>query len=48
VSALSAFGLRRDQQGSVKQIYHKELKDSDKERPCAFPKITLKQADSGI
>src|SRR5260370_21014913 len=45
---LSARGLRRDPQGSVKQIHHNELKDGDKERPSAFPKIMLKQTDSGI
>jgi hypothetical protein len=41
-------GLRRDPHGSVKQIHHKELKNGDKERPSAFPKIMLKQTDSGI
>jgi hypothetical protein len=45
---LSARGLRRDPQGSVKQIHHEELKGGDKERPSAFPKIMLKQTDSGI
>jgi hypothetical protein len=45
---LSALGLRRDPHGSVKQIHHEELKDGDKERPSAFPKIMLKQTDSGI
>jgi hypothetical protein len=32
----------------VKQIHREELEDGDKERPSAFPKIMLKQADSGI
>jgi hypothetical protein len=32
----------------VKQIYHEELEDGDKERPSAFPKIMLEQTDSGI
>jgi hypothetical protein len=32
----------------VKQIHHEELEDGDKERPSAFPKIMLKQTDSGI
>jgi hypothetical protein len=32
----------------VKQIHHKELKDGDEERSSAFPKIMLKQTDSGI
>ena len=41
-------GLRRDPQGSVKQIHHEELETGDKERPSAFPKIMLKQTDSGI
>src|SRR5882672_11967104 len=45
---LSALGLRRDPHGSVKQIHHEELEDRDKERPSAFPKIMLKQTDSGI
>jgi predicted ATP-binding protein involved in virulence len=45
---LSALGLRRDPHGSVKQIHHEELEDGDKERPSAFPKIMLKQTDSGI
>jgi hypothetical protein len=40
--------LRRDPKGSVKQIYREELEDGDKERPSAFPKIMLKQTDSGI
>jgi hypothetical protein len=44
---LSALGLRRDPQGSVKQIHHEELEDGEKERPSAFPKIMLKQTDSG-
>jgi hypothetical protein len=39
---------RRDPHGSVKQVHHKELKDGEKERPSAFPKIMLKQTDSGI
>jgi hypothetical protein len=47
-SLLSALGLRRDPHGSVKQIHHEELEDGDKERPSAFPKIMLKQTDSGI
>src|SRR5579872_683540 len=34
--------------GSVKQIHHEELDNSDKERPNAFPEIVLKQTDSGI
>ena len=46
--ALPALGLRRDPHGSVKQIHHAELEDGDKERPSAFPKIMLKQTDSGI
>src|ERR1700730_9512006 len=45
---LSALGLIRDPHGSVKQIHHEELEDGDKERPSAFPKIMLKQTDSGI
>jgi hypothetical protein len=45
---ISALGLRRDPHGSVKQIHHEELEDGDKERPSAFPKIMLKQTDSGI
>ena len=45
---LSAPGLRRDPHGSVKQIHHEELEDGEKERPSAFPKIMLKQTDSGI
>ena len=45
---LSVLGLRRDPHGSVKQIHHEELEDGDKERPSAFPKIMLKQTDSGI
>jgi hypothetical protein len=45
---LSALGLRRDPHGSVKQIHHEELEDGEKERPSAFPKIMLKQTDSGI
>ena len=45
---LSALGLRRDPQGYVKQIHHEELEDGGKERPSAFPKIMLKQTDSGI
>jgi hypothetical protein len=32
----------------VKQIHHEELEDGYKERPSAFPKIMLKQTDSGI
>jgi hypothetical protein len=32
----------------VKQIHHEELEDGDKERASAFPKIMLKQTDSGI
>ena len=32
----------------MQQIQHEELEDSDKERPSAFPKIMLKQTDSGI
>jgi|HubBroStandDraft_6_1064221.scaffolds.fasta_scaffold570052_2 hypothetical protein len=46
--SLSALGLRRDSRGSVKQIHHEELEDSDKEWPSAFPKIVLKQTDSGV
>ena len=38
----------RDPHGSVKQMHHEELEDGDKERPIAFPKIMLKQTDSGI
>src|SRR5260370_8871373 len=45
---LSALGLRRNPHGSVKQIHHEELEDSDKERPSPFPKIILKQTDSAI
>ena len=45
---LCALGLRRDPHGYVKQIHHEELENSDKERPSAFPKIMLKQTDSGI
>jgi hypothetical protein len=45
---LSALGLRRDPLGYVKQIHHEELENSDKERPSTFPKIMLKQTDSGI
>jgi hypothetical protein len=45
---LFALGLRRDPHGSVKQIHHEELENGDKERPSAFPKIMLKQTDSGI
>jgi len=45
---LSAPGLRRDPHGYVKQIHHEELEDGEKERPSAFPKIMLKQTDSGI
>jgi hypothetical protein len=41
-------GLGRDPHGYVKQIHHEELDDGEKERPSAFPKITLKQTDSGI
>src|SRR5271169_6750999 len=48
VARSSAFGLRRDPHGSVKQIHHDELEDGDKEWPSAFPKIMLKQTDSGI
>ena len=32
----------------MKQIHHEELEDGEKERPSAFPKIMLKQTDSGI
>ncbi len=39
---LCALGLRRDPHGYVKQIHHEELEDGEKERPSAFPKITLK------
>jgi hypothetical protein len=45
---LSALGLWRGPQGSVKQIHHEELEDGEKERPSPFPKIMLKQTDSGI
>ena len=45
---LSALGLGCDPRGSVKQIHHEELEDGEKERPSAFPKIMLKQADSRI
>jgi hypothetical protein len=45
---LSALGLRNVPHGPVKQIHHEELKDGDKERPSAFPEITIKQTDSGI
>ena len=40
--------LRRDPHRYVKQIHHEELEDGEKERPSAFPKIMLKQTDSGI
>jgi hypothetical protein len=46
--SLPAVGLRRDLHGSVKQIHHVKLKDSDKERPAAFPRIMFKQTDSDI
>src|SRR5277367_618103 len=46
--SLSALGLRRVPNGSVKQIHREELDNGDKERPSAFPKIMLKQTDSGI
>ena len=46
--SLSALDLRRDPHGSLKQIHHEELEDSNKERPSAFPEIMLKQTDSGI
>src|ERR1700689_1253022 len=46
--SLSVLDLRRDPHGSVKQIHHEELEDSNKERPSAFPEIMLKQTDSGI
>ena len=45
---LSALGLRRDPHGYVKQVHHEELEDGEKERPSPFPKIMLKQTDSGI
>ena len=32
----------------MKQIHHEELEDGDKERSGAFPKIMLKETDSGI
>jgi hypothetical protein len=32
----------------VKQVHDNELKDGDKERPTALPRITLKQTDTGI
>jgi hypothetical protein len=32
----------------MKQMHHEELEDGDKERPGGFPRIMLKQADSGI
>src|SRR5580692_580599 len=48
MAAVSALGLRRDPHGSMKQIHHEELEDGDRERPSAFPKIMLKQTDSGI
>jgi hypothetical protein len=44
---LSALGLRRDPNGSVKQIHHKDWRTAI-ERPSAFPKIMRKQTDSGI
>src|SRR5579864_776035 len=47
-NSLFALGLRRYPHGSVKQIHHEELEDGDKEWPSAFPKIMLKQTDSGI
>src|SRR5579862_1859150 len=46
--SLSAPGLWLDLRGSMKQIHHEELEDSDRERPSAFPKIVLVQTDSGI
>ena len=45
---VASLGLRRDPHGCVKQIYHEKLEQGDKERPSAFPKIMLKQTDSGI
>ena len=45
---LAALGLRPDPHGSVMQIHHEELEGGEKERPSAFPKIMLKQTDSGI
>src|ERR1700676_5248708 len=48
IDGLSALSLRRDPHGSVKQIHHEELEDGDNERPSAFPKIMLKQTDSGV
>jgi glyoxylase-like metal-dependent hydrolase (beta-lactamase superfamily II) len=44
----SGLGLWREPDGSVKQIDRQELEDGDKERPNAFPEITLKQTDPGI
>jgi len=41
-------GLRRDPHRYVKQVHHEELEDGEKERPSPFPKIMLKQTDSGI
>ena len=41
-------GLGRDPHGYVKQIHHEELDYGEKERRSAFPKIALKQTDSGI
>jgi hypothetical protein len=32
----------------VKQIHHEELEDGDKEWRSEFPKVILKQTDSGI
>jgi hypothetical protein len=34
--------------GPDPEIHHEELEDGDKQRPSAFPKIMLKQTDSGI
>jgi hypothetical protein len=48
MSGVYASGLGRDPQGFVKQKHHEELENGDKERPTAFPWITIKQTDSGI
>src|SRR5580704_12414718 len=45
---LTALALRGEPYGSLKQIHHEELEDSDKQRPRAFPGIVLVQSDSGI
>jgi hypothetical protein len=44
----SAFGLRRNPHGSIQPIHHEELEGGDKERPGAFPQITLIKTYSGV